>query len=74
LLARFDELGDYGFFAEEESAESLWDSGQPIVIRIHTTQNENLQRAFASVVFYGLYKDMFRRGIKPEYSLVRADT
>jgi DNA polymerase III delta prime subunit len=64
LLARLDELGDYGFFAEGESEESLWDSGQPIVIRIHTTQNENLQRAFASVVFYGLYKDMFRRGIK----------
>jgi len=64
LLARLDELGDYGFFAEGESQESLWDSDQPIVIRIHTTQNDNLQRAFASVVFYGLYKDMFRRGIK----------
>ena len=63
LLARLDELGDYGFFSEAESQESLWDSDQPTVIRIHTTQNDNLQRAFASVVFYGLYKDMFRRGI-----------
>ena len=32
------------------------------VIRIHATQNDNLQKAFASLVFYGLYKDMFRRG------------
>src|SRR5437870_12005101 len=30
----------------------------------HTTQNDNLQKAFASLVFYGLYKDMFRRGIR----------
>ena len=38
-------------------------ASKPIVIRIHTTQNDNLQRAFASLVFYSLYKDMFRRGI-----------
>ena len=36
----------------------------PTVIRIHTTQNDNLQRTFAPLVFYGLYKDMFRRGIQ----------
>lgn len=64
LLARLEELGDYGFFDPGESRESLWESEQPIVIRIHTTQNDNLQRAFASLVFYGLYKDMFRRGIQ----------
>jgi hypothetical protein len=63
LLARLEELGDYGFFSEGEFQESLWENDQPTVIRIHTTQNDNLQRAFASVVFYGLYKDMFRRGI-----------
>jgi len=62
LLARFEELQDYGFFDLDEFHESLWDSDQPIVIRIHTTQNDNLQKAFASLVFYGLYKDMFRRG------------
>src|SRR5229473_2738341 len=33
-------------------------------IRIHTTQNDNLQRAFAFLILYGLYKDMFRRGIQ----------
>ena len=64
LLARLDELDDYGFFHLRESGGSLWESGQPTVIRIHTTQNDNLQRAFASLVFYGLYKDMFRRGIQ----------
>jgi DNA phosphorothioation-dependent restriction protein DptH len=64
LLGRLEELADYGFFDIGESRESLWDSDQPIVIRIHSTQNDNLQKAFASLVFYGLYKDMFRRGIQ----------
>jgi len=56
-----DELDDYGFFDVRESGYSLWERGQPIVIRIHTTQNDNLQKVFASLVFYGLYKEMFRR-------------
>ena len=64
LLMRLEELEDYGFFDLHESHGSLWESEQPTVIRIHTTQNDNLQRAFASLVFYGLYKDMFRRGIQ----------
>jgi DNA helicase HerA-like ATPase len=64
LLARLEELGDYGFFDLAELRGSLWESEEPIVIRIHTTQNDNLQKAFASLVFYGLYKDMFRRGIQ----------
>ncbi len=64
LLARLDELRDYGFFTAGESRGSLWESDKPIVIRIHTTQNDTLQRAFSSLVFYGLYKDMFRRGIQ----------
>ncbi len=64
LLARLEELADYGFFDLAESHESLWESNDPVVIRIHATQNDNLQKAFASLVFYGLYKDMFRRGIQ----------
>ncbi len=65
LLGRLGELDDYGFFdAGIESQGSLWEGALPTVIRIHTTQNDNLQRAFASLVFYGLYKDMFRRGIQ----------
>ena len=64
LLDRLEELGDYGFFDRGEPRGSLWESEKPIVIRIHTTQNDILQKAFASLVFYGLYKDMFRRGIQ----------
>lgn len=64
LLSRLDELDDYGFFRVTEASSTLWDSEQPTVIRIHTTQNDNLQRAFAALVFYSLYKDMFRRGIQ----------
>src|SRR5262249_13386639 len=63
-LGRLEGLGDYGYFNPVESPESLWEGDQPTVIRIHTTQNDNLQKAFASLVFYGLYKDMFRRGIR----------
>ncbi|MDA1276763.1 MAG: hypothetical protein O2960_22325 [Verrucomicrobia bacterium] len=64
LLGRIDELQDYGFFDVAGPEESMWESDEPIVIRIHATQNDHLQRAFASMVFYGLYKDMFRRGIQ----------
>jgi DNA phosphorothioation-dependent restriction protein DptH len=64
LLGRLEELSDYGFFSVAESPESLWENEQPVVIRVHTTQNDNLQKAFASLVFYGLYKDMFRRGTR----------
>ena len=64
LLARLTELEDYGFFDVGKTRESLWKSDRPTVVRIHTTQNEALQRAFASLVFYGLYKDMFRQGIQ----------
>lgn len=64
LLARLTELEDYGFFEPGETRDSLWSSDRPTVVRIHTTQNDALQRSFASLVFYGLYKDMFRRGIQ----------
>ena len=64
LLARLGELDDYGFFDLRKPRESLWNSERPTVIRIHATQNDNLQKAFASLVFYRIYKDMFRRGIR----------
>jgi len=64
LMARLGELDDYGFFSTTDDEQSIWESEQPTVIRIHTTQNETLQRAFASIVFYGLYKGMFQRGIQ----------
>ena len=64
LLARLTELDDYGFFDLGEAHSNLWEHERPTVVRVHTTQNENLQRAFAALVFYGLYKDMFRRGLR----------
>lgn len=64
LLVRLEELADYGFFNLADQHGSLWDSTEPIIIRIHKTQNEVLQNAFASLVFYKLYKDMFCRGIQ----------
>ncbi|HOL96388.1 MAG TPA: hypothetical protein PLH79_18735, partial [bacterium] len=64
LLARLGELNDYGFFHTGEPLGNLWEEKKLTIIRIHTTQNDNLQRAFASLIFYGLYKDMFRRGIQ----------
>ena len=69
LLTRLGELDDYGFFdASDRTRGSLWESSEPSVVRIHTTQNDNLQRAFAYLVFYGLYKDMFPRGIQDRIS------
>lgn len=64
LRSRLAKLSDYGFFDVRADQGDLWQSEQAIVIRVHSTQNENLQRAFASLVFYGLYKGMFRRGIQ----------
>lgn len=64
LLSRLEELSDYGFFELAQTHQSLWESDRPTIIRIHQTQNDNLQKAFSSLAFYGLYKDMFRRGIQ----------
>ena len=64
LLERLEELDDYGFFTLNESQGGMWDNDSPTVIRIHRTQSDVLQRAFSSLVFYGLYKNMFRRGIR----------
>ena len=64
LLVRLDELDDYGFFDNIDTHENLWEEKNPIVIRIHRTQNDNVQRAFTTFMFYSLYKDMFRRGIQ----------
>ena len=62
LLTRLEELDDYGFFNPSADQSSLWDAEEPIIVRIHASQNDTLQRAFASFVFYRLYKDMFVRG------------
>jgi hypothetical protein len=64
LLARLQELADYGFFESAGDRASLLDEGCPTVVRIHGTTNSMLQNAFSSFVLYSLYKDMFRRGVQ----------
>ena len=64
LLQRLEELDAYGFFDAHTGGGSLWENAVPTVIRVHQTQNELLQRAFSSLVFYSLYKNMFRRGVQ----------
>ena len=64
LLARLSELDDYRFFEPGELHGSLWESDRLTIVRIHKTRSDNLQRAFAHLIFYGLYKDMFRRGVQ----------
>lgn len=64
LLERLNELDDYGFFTLNESQGGMWDDSRPTVIRIHRTQSEVMQRAFSFLLFYGLYKSMFKRGIQ----------
>ena len=64
LMVRLHELHDYGFFETANEDKNLWESQEPILIRIHKTQNENLQKGFAALIFYKLYKDMFRRGVQ----------
>ena len=62
LLTRLDELDDYGLFGAGAGAPTLLDQARPALIQIHGTQNEHLQRAFATFVLYNLYQNMFRRG------------
>ncbi len=62
ILLRLNELADYGFFEATSGAASLLESFEPALVQIHATQNELLQRAFASFVLQNIYQAMFRRG------------
>jgi hypothetical protein len=64
LLARLQELADYGFFASEGSGTSPLSHEKPTLVRIHATTNGLLQNAFAAFVLYSMYKGMFRRGVQ----------
>ncbi len=66
LLVRLSELEDYGFFQmlPGDAVRDLWQHNMPVVVCLHREQNELIQRAFAMLVFYKLYKDMFRRGLQ----------
>jgi len=63
VMLRLSELADYGFFASASAGgASLLDADDAAIVKIHGTQNEVLQRAFASFVLHNLYQAMFRRG------------
>ena len=62
VMLRLSELADYGFFAAASGSASLLDADDAAIVKIHGTQNELLQRAFASFVLHNLYQAMFRRG------------
>lgn len=62
VLARLGELDDYGFFRATSENPSLLESDRPVVLQIHRTNNEAVQRAYASFAFYRIYQDMFGRG------------
>ena len=62
LLNRLNELDDYGLFGTGSGAPSLLDQDRLTLIEIHGTQNDHLQRAFATFVLHNLYQGMFRRG------------
>ncbi len=65
LLNRFSELDDYRLFDAGGALPSLLDQARLTLIEIHGTQNDYLQRAFATFVLYNLYQTMFRRGPQP---------
>jgi hypothetical protein len=68
VLLRLNELADYGFFEATSGAASLLESPMPALVQIHATQNELLQRAFASFVLQNIYQAMFRRGTQQRIS------
>jgi DNA phosphorothioation-dependent restriction protein DptH len=63
-MIRLDELADYGLFDATTGAQSLLDQASPALVKIHSSQNEVLQRAFATFVLHNLYQAMFRRGLQ----------
>jgi len=64
LLARLDELDDYHVFENSGDVRSLLETEIPMVLQIHATQNEMVQRATAMIGLFNIYKEMFRRGVQ----------
>jgi hypothetical protein len=70
LVARLSELNDYGFFKNSGTTRSVLDNRGLTIVRLHRTNNEYLQRAFASFVLYNIYQEMFTRG--PQSTLINS--
>jgi hypothetical protein len=64
LLARLQELVDYGFFDGDQDEGGILSDPRPTLVRVHLSTNDIVQRAFAAFVLYSVYKDMFRRGVQ----------
>lgn len=62
LVTRLKELDDYGVFSGAAAGTRLLDEPTPAVLQIHSSPNDVIQQAFASLLLYGVYQDMFRRG------------
>ncbi len=70
LIARLDELNDYGFFRTSGERSSILQFQQATVIRVHATQNDALQNAISSFVLLNIYQNMLIRG--PQEALTHA--
>ena len=65
VVTRFQELADYGLFRErDDTMHNMLESGNPLLIRLHTTQSPTVQGAFAAFVLYRIYQEMFAQGIQ----------
>jgi hypothetical protein len=62
VMARLEELDDYGFFSQVGEEPRLLETQEPTVIRIHRTQNAVVQNALAAFVLLSVYQNMFLRG------------
>lgn len=62
IIARLDELNDYGFFKKIGAKPGLLDITLPTVIRISTLKNEVMQKALAAFILFSIYQNMFLRG------------
>lgn len=66
LIARLNELNDYGFFRNTGTERSLLLTKNLSILQIHANQNEVLQRAFSAFVLHNLYQEMFIRGVQKQ--------
>lgn len=65
IIARLEELNDYGFFSGSTERASILDVNEPVIVRLHATQNEVLQNAMASFALLNIYQNMLLRGSQP---------
>ncbi|HEX8565193.1 MAG TPA: hypothetical protein VF648_05950 [Pyrinomonadaceae bacterium] len=65
IIARLEELNDYGFFSNTTEISSILEMNEPVIVRLHATQNDVLQNAMASFALLNIYQNMLLRGSQP---------